>query len=138
MRLSTVVLGLTIAVSVSLCGCGKAGGADDIHASPTSIMRAAFQGYKDKDAELIFKTMSPKMREKLAPQKDRIPYDKIDAWAKKVWGVPLSEVDTAKITLTIKKEENDRKYVDAVYNGKSYRDKAWVVKIDGKWFIDRF
>ena len=137
MKKIQIILGLAVALLASSCR-GIVPPTKDIHASPVSVIRAMFEGYKNNNTDLIISSAAPARRQNRREQMPKDPLAEANKWLKEKWGVPLSDVDIGKITLKINKDQGDKKYVDAQYNGKSCGDQATVIRINGKWYIDWF
>ena len=131
-----VIAGLAVAILASSCVTAPL--IKYIHASPTSVIQAMFEGYKGNNKDLILASMAPATRQKMREQMPSDPLADANKWLKEKWGIPLSDVDISKITLKIDEDRGEKKYVDAQYNGKSCGDQATVIKIDGKWYIEWF
>ena len=110
----------------------------DIHASPTSIVRAHIRGYMEGNVDLILSSMAPASRQRLRDQLSAESIEMSKTAIQKIWGVSASAMDMNKITIKIDEDRGDKKYVDTLYDGKSCEDQATVIKIDGKWYLEWF
>jgi hypothetical protein len=136
--MKTTELSVVLLIVAALTSCTSPQHAQDIHASPTSVVQAHFQALKDNNVDLILQTMAPASRPKMLAQMPKDPLAGANEMAKTHWGVPMSEVDPRKITLMPVEGRDNKKHVDALYNGKSCGDPATLITIDGKWYIERF
>lgn len=131
---------LFVIAAVSSCKSNQVN--RDPHESPTSVIQAMFQGLKDKDTEAILDTFSPAVREAVKAEMRKRPVTDdlgvVDEHMKRQWGLTLKDLDTERITVEVQGVVGNKKHVDARLNGRSYRDQATVVEIDGRWFIEEF
>ena len=97
-----------------------------------------FQGVVTEDTELMVRTMGPRSRPKGRAQIAHLGISAYGEVLEDICGVPLSELETARITLRIDEDHGNVKEVELFYNYKSLEDTLRVVKIGDAWYIDWF
>jgi len=137
MKKAAVAAILIIIALTSSCR-NTASGSNDVHSSPESVMQAFFEGFKHNNREMILASISPQTRQMMLEQMPDNPRAEMNKWIEDKWGLPLSEVDVSRITLSIDEDQGDRKEVHAHYNGIPCKDDATVIRIDGKWYVAWF
>ena len=135
MRIIGLFIAGSIIVLTSSCQMFQS---EDIHSSPTAIIRAVLQGYKENDRELIIESFAPEQRETLSKNLSEYPYDDFNnALLKKTWGIELNEIDLQKISnKIIRQKDSNRSFYYILYDEMSGPLKTIVIEIDGKWYIE--
>lgn len=135
MKIIVLCIAGTILALTSSC---KMLQSEDIHSSPTAIIRAVLQGYKENDRALVLESFAPELRETMSNSLSEYPYNDFNnALLKKTWGIELNELDLQKISnKIISQKDYKSSYYNILYDKMSGPFKAIVIEIDGKWYVE--